>query len=307
MQRSIEAVPSPPFPAVPAYTDYVLDALQQWRQKGMRTALLTIVQIDGASPRPLGSQLAAAEDGAAIGAITGGCAEQTLVLDALAAIERGRDHFEIYGKGSRFKDIALPCGSGIGVHFDVTLSDMRLEQLIAARHRREASVYSCPSPKGLYKRTYEPQRRLVIFGHGHVVATLAQLGQAAEYETWVHSPVDWVRRDSAPFAQVYPLRSTVDWDSSLLDPYTAFISLFHDHDYETDLLHAALSSPAFYIGALGSRPAHQRRLETLAGRGWPPEALRRIHGPVGLDIGAVTPPEIAISIISQVIETARAT
>lgn len=305
MQRSIEAISSARVIPYPPYADYVLDALWAWRREGLRTALLTLTRIDGTSPRPVGSQLAVAEDGRAVGAITGGCAERALVLDAIDAIENSTNHFEIYGKGSRFKDIELPCGSGIGVHFDVMLSDGQLESLLAARRRREVATYACDTPEGVYERRYAPQRRLLVFGHGNVVTSLAQMGRAVEYETWVHSPVDWLRRECAPFAEVRPLTSTDDWDRGLIDPYTAFVSLFHDHAYELDLLDAALASSAFYIGALGSRMAHEKRLDALRDRGWAPQALRRIHGPVGLDIGASTPPEIAVSIISQIIEIAR--
>lgn len=305
MHSSIEAAPASRFLPYPVYADFVLDSLSEWRREGLRTALLTLVQIDGTSPRPIGSQLAVSEDGRAVGAITGGCAERSLVLDAIQAMLQQTNRFETYGKGSRFKDIELPCGSGIGVHFDVTLSDDDLDSLLQARRRRESTTYMCESPDGLFERIYEPQRRLVIFGHGNVVASLAQMGRAVEYETWVYSPVDWLRRDCAPFARVRPLNSVSDWDRTLLDQQTAFVSLFHDHEYELDLLEAALAAPVFFIGALGSRLAHERRLHTLLERGWTQQAARRIHGPVGLDIGASTPPEIAVSIISQIIEIAR--
>lgn len=83
----------------------------QWRREGLRTALLTVVKIDGSSPRPIGSQLAVAEDGRSVGAITGGCAESGIVRDALVAIARISNFIELYGRGARFKDITLPCRS----------------------------------------------------------------------------------------------------------------------------------------------------------------------------------------------------
>src|SRR6185437_2686868 len=107
-----------------------------WRHEGHRTALLTLIRVDGHSPRPAGSQMAVCEDGRSLGALTGGCAERALVQDALAAIGRGENHIELYGEGSRYKDIELPCGSGIHVHFDVTLSDATLDLLVDARKVR---------------------------------------------------------------------------------------------------------------------------------------------------------------------------
>jgi xanthine dehydrogenase accessory factor len=289
----------------PVYGDYVLEALLDWRREGMRTALLTLVRIDGASPRPLGSQIAVAEDGRAMGAITGGCAEQALVLDALAAIARGQNHVEVYGEGSRFKDIVLPCGSGIHVAFDVTLDVRTLSGFVAARKARRQSVYNFVAPGYAYEHTYLPQLRTVILGRGNIVPVLAQFASLSEMQAMVWSADETTFERSAPFAQVSGLRAPSDWDQKLLDPYTALISLFHEHDYEPDILEAALASPAFYIGALGSQRTHARRLETLAARGWSAKDLARICGPVGLDIGAKTPPEIAVSIIAEIIDAHR--
>lgn len=289
----------------PLYSDYVLDSLLAWRRQGLRTALLTLVHIDGVSPRPLGSQIAVAENGRAIGAITGGCAEQALVLDALTAITRGTNHIELYGEGSRYKDIVLPCGSGIHVAFDVTLADDVLAKLITARRERRTAIYTIETPDGVFERTYAPQLRTVILGRGNIVPVLAQLATLAECETIVYTPDDTTLQRSTPFAIASGMRAPRDWDTSLLDAHTALISLFHDHDFEPDILAAALHSPVFYIGALGSRQTHQRRMETLSTQGWNAEALARIHGPVGLDIGARTPPEIALSIIAEIVRTAR--
>ena len=291
----------------PLYSDYVLDSLLTWRRQGLRTALLTLVDIDGVSPRPLGSQIAVAEDGRAIGAITGGCAEQALVLDALTAITRGTNHIELYGEGSRYKDIVLPCGSGIHVAFDVTLADDVLAELITARQGRRPAIYTVETPDGDFERLYTPQLRTVILGRGNIVPVLAQLATLAEFDVMVYTPDDTTLHRSTPFATVSAMQAPTDWDTSLLDAHTALISLFHEHDFEPDILAAALRSTVFYIGALGSRQTHRRRMEILSAQGWSVEALARIHGPVGLDIGARTPPEIALSIIAEIVRTARFT
>lgn len=280
-------------PAAPLYADYVLDALAAWRAEGCRTALVTLVEISGSSPRPPGSQIAVAEDGRAVGAVTGGCVEQSIVLDAMATIKTGQSRLERYGEGSRFKDLKLPCGSGITVHFDVDLADETLARLRTARAARQVARYIIAADGLSFEKVYEPQARLVIAGQGNVVPWLERVATMAEYEVMVFSPDDNSLSDPAGF------------DPGLLDAFTGFVSLFHDHSFEPALLNAALASDAFYIGALGSRRAQAARLAGLAEAGWDDTALGRIHGPVGLDIGARTPPEIAVAIIAEVVAAAR--
>lgn len=289
--------------AVPAYADYVLDDLWRWRNEGLKTALLTLVAIDGSSPRPMGSQIAVAEDGRAVGAITGGCAEQALVRDALSAIARGRNHLERYGEGSRFRDIVLPCGSGIAVSFDVTLSDEVLAGLRTARQQRRETVYVWD---GRFERLYRPQPRLLIVGQGPIVPLLAQMAGLSEFATAVVSPDDTTRERSRAEV-IRPLRGASDSAiTGLMDAATAVVSVFHDHDYEPEILSSALRSDAFYIGALGSRRTHARRIQTLKTLGFTERQTARLRGPVGLDIGAKTPPEIAVSILADVIRAWRA-
>ena len=281
----------------PVYKVFVLEDLRAWREEGLRTALLTLVQIDGRSPRPLGSQIAVAEDGRAVGAITGGCAERALVLDALAAIGRGENHIELYGEGSRFRDIVLPCGSGLHVHFAVTLTDSELDAVLTAYRARRIAHLQC----GPYERTYLPQCRLVVVGQGPVATTVAQVAVEMEMAVQVFSPDAAVLRAAGGER----LSDAAQFDAGLLDAHTALAMIFHDHSFEPDILRQAIESEAFFIGALGSRPTHDRRLESLRVAGATPAQLTRIHGPIGLDIGAKTPPEIALSVVAQVVSAWR--
>lgn len=276
----------------PTYRDFVLPDLMRWRRTGLKTALLTLISTTGASPRPVGSQLAVCETGEAVGLITGGCAEGALVHDALAAMAAGENRTELYGEGSRFKDITLPCGSGLLVHFDVGGNDDGITAVIAARAARQPTELIVTPD---YRRRYLPACRLVVIGQGQILAALMQLAPLMEVELDVWSPDGGQHRLIAP----------EDFDASILDRYSAQVLVFHDHGFEPELLLAGLKSDAFFIGALGSRRAHARRLEILAGLGATPEALARIHGPVGLAIGAASPPEIALSIMAQVIATWR--
>nr|WP_303649617.1 XdhC family protein [Asticcacaulis machinosus] len=152
---------------------------------------------------------------------------------------------------------------------------------------------------GGFVRRYRPKGRIVIVGQGPIVIMLAQLAAMAEMDTVIYSP-DAMVIGSLPDAQ--PLRDERDFDAGLLDADSALVTLFHDHAFEPQILKAALRSPAFYIGALGSKRAHQARLEALNGCG----DLTRIKGPAGVYIGAKTPPEIALSIMAEIIEHWRA-
>ena len=303
----------------PVYADYVLGALQAWRRQGHRTALLTLVRVDGGSPRPVGSQMAVCDDGRSIGAITGGCAERALVLDALTAMARGANRIELYGQGSRYKDIELPCGSGIHVHFDVTLDDAALDGLVEAREARtpawlcidettlQAAAWHAPPVRAADRIVvaYLPQCRLVVVGQGVVTVSAARLAAALEMAVEVHTSDRQVRAQLGAEARVVELASAGDF-RAVLDEWTAVAVTFHDHSFEADILMAALDSPAFFIGALGSRRTHEKRLEALRQRSRAEAELARIHGPIGLDLGARTPPEIALSIVAQVVTSWRA-
>jgi len=287
----------------PVYRDFVLPALRDWRKAGRKTALLTLISTTGQSPRPVGSQLAVCDTGEACGLITGGCAEGTLVLDALEAMRLGENRVELYGEGSRFKDITLPCGSGLKVFFDVGISDAEIERIIASRDARQPASMSISAPgEPAYMRHYLPACRLVAVGQGPIMEALAQMALPLEIELDIWSP------DVALAARLNGCHLTAPDDFDMaFDRYSAVATVFHDHSYEPPILLKALQSESFFIGALGSRKAHARRLEILEDMGAEPDMLRRIHGPVGLDIAAASPPEIALSILAQVVERWRRT
>jgi xanthine dehydrogenase accessory factor len=284
----------------PVYRDFVLPALMAWRKTGHRTALLTLISTTGQSPRPVGSQLAVCETGESCGLITGGCAEGALVLDALEAMRLGENRTELYGEGSRFKDITLPCGSGLKVFFDVRISDAEIERIVTSREARQPASMIISAPDADYTRHYLPACRLVVVGQGPIVKALTQLAPALEIELDIWSPDETL----AGRLNGHHLTSPEDFDIAL-DRYCGVATVFHDHTYEPPVLLKALHSDCFFIGALGSRKAHARRLQTLRDMGAEPD--NRIHGPIGLDISAGSPPEIALSIMAQVVEQWRRT
>ncbi|NNC36377.1 MAG: XdhC family protein [Hyphomonadaceae bacterium] len=285
--------------------------------------LATLVGIDGSAPRPLGSQIAVADDGDAQGYITGGCAEASIVAEALRLIELGENRLVRYGEGSPYKDIALPCGSGIDVYFDTKiepglvagiLENLETRQPVAlasniANGTSQAAPYESRLPvliAQIFTRPYVPHFQLFIAGKGPVVPALANLAHHAGVSVVAASP------EPATLAEITDtdiLTSHVNAPEEFaprpLDPWCAAVTLFHDHEWEPPILTHFLGSDCFYVGALGSRKTHAIRLEALFANGVPTDQLESLKGPVGLDIQASTPTEVAISILAEIIQTYR--
>ncbi|MCX7629654.1 MAG: XdhC family protein [Geminicoccaceae bacterium] len=174
----------------------------------------------------------------------------------------------------------------------------------AQRSDRSTTVESEAGP--VFIQVFNPPLRLVVVGAVHIAQALVPMASLAGYAVTVIDP----RRGFAT-AERFPNVDLVDaWPDEAMeslapDARTAVVTLTHDPKLDDPALDVALRSEAFYIGALGSKRTHARRLERLQAMGHGPEALARIHGPAGLDIGAVTPAEIAISILAQMTQALR--
>lgn len=291
----------------------LLDDLAGFRQQGLPVALVTLVRSEGGSPRPLGSQMVVAGNGAYVGHLTGGCAETVIVDEALAALSEGQNRRLRLGTGSPYLDIQLPCGATVELYIDVTVEDATVAALRQALDDREPvaldtldqgrhEVIRAPAhepPARGFRRWYHPPRRLLVFGKGPNAHTLARLGQESDYQVELHSP-DQATLAAGERAGVTTraLTSPASVVMPPLDAYTAVVLMFHEHDWEPALLRQLLASEVFYLGALGSRRTHQQRCQQLAAEGFDRQ-LERIRGPVGLDIGAGNPVEIALSILAE--------
>lgn len=291
-----------PAQARPLFTENVIPHLLAWRAASIPCALVTLVGIDGSSPRRLGSQMAVNIHGDYLGYISSGCAEAAIVAEAIGVIKSATNRTVRYGAGSKYIDVVLPCGSGIDVHFDATLTTSTLEHLateIAAR--RPASLPLDLVNSGTFTRTYAPVPRIVVAGRGINVDFVARFAHDLEWDVITASPDEQTLARLAPIARTYHLTSPDDFDPSLIDAHTAVVLVFHDHDWEPAILAKCAASPAFYIGALGSRRTHGQRRDLLAMRGVPAPFIDTIHSPIGLDIGAKNPAEIALAIIAEIL------
>ncbi|ROT99935.1 XdhC family protein [Marinobacter sp. R17] len=286
-----------------------------FREAGQLVALVTLIGNTGSSPRPPGSQMVVSEDGHSVGYLTGGCAESVIISEAIAAIRAQKNRQIRLGVGSPYMDIRLPCGAGIDIYIDVGVCDEEAQQISQSLESRlpivldtclntgNHQVFMTPPPcvqNGVFRRWYLPRRRLLIAGVGPNTEALTSLGTAADYEVSVLSPDRRTLNASiCAGADSKALTSPAVVHLPATDAWTAAVLLFHEHEWESAILKQLLRSDCFYIGALGSRKTHDQRITELKTEGFGNET-DRIHGPVGMNIGAITAPEIAISILAEV-------
>ena len=265
---------------------------------GMDAALIVLTGIRGGAARPLGAQMAVREDGLYCGFVSGGCVEAAAAWEALEAIKSGEDRTVIYGEGSPWFDIVLPCGGGITLSIHPLRSARPLLAVLAALEQRHptalryipnSQTLQIGKPDGetgwerdAFVVHYRPVTRVIIFGRSVEAEITAKLADAAGYD--VH--IDDGSR----------LRTT----SALIDAHTAVILLWHDLDRELPLLTAALAAAPFYIGALGSRRTHEKRVRALTERGFHPHEIARIKAPIGIFPQARDASSLALSVLADV-------
>jgi len=221
--------------------------------------------------------------------------------DDLQRIVSARDNKQPIALVTRLADGAQSLYDGTTCRGEVTLDAKQLEEarelLVSGR---SATLKSCP--EAVFVRSYTPPARLVIVGAVHISQFLAPMAALAGFEVTVVDP-----RQAFATTQRFPgVNLVTEWpdralDQIGLDDHTAVVTLTHDPKLDDPALIAALKSPAFYIGALGSTRTHARRVERLREKGLA-DFVPRIHAPVGLDLGGRSAAEIAVSALAQVIQ-----
>ncbi len=270
--------------------------------QGFSVALVTLVNVEGSAPYPFGSQMLVSSEGEYVGQITGGCAEQAIADQARMAIKDRENRTQRYGMGSTFFDIQLPCGSGIDVHIDVTKRYLDFKNVASALENRRPVTEKIVSSIGSFDKTYHPNQRLVLLGQGPILIACAKIGLQAGFDLLCIAQNELTSALLAQHGLVSTSLSNCPDLSNICDEYTGVVSLFHEHEHETTLLAQALESNAYYIGALGSRRTHCQRLDALLNHGIDRGGLERIYGPVGVNISAKTPSQIAVAVVAQAID-----
>jgi xanthine dehydrogenase accessory factor len=255
--------------------------LRRWRERGDESAALaTVVATRFSAPRPVGSKLAVSERGELAGSVSGGCVESEVAQVAREVIDSGDSRTLTYGiTDEQAGTVGLPCGGEI----DVAIERIALSELedfdVDARHR------------------------LLVFGAVDIAEALCRLANELGWDTVVADPRKrFATRDRIASAD----ELLVDWPDQVLarvqpDAQTAVVVLTHEERFDVPALIGALRSDAFYVGAIGSRRTQESRRERLAEEGLTDDELERIAGPTGLDLGAETPAETAVSILAEIL------
>lgn len=276
---------------------------------GRRFTLVTSVEIRGGSAREVGSLAVVDESGAMWGYLSNGCIDRDIQLQARDALVRGSPKILHYGAGSPFLDLKLPCGGSLKLLLDPAPDHAALEAAYAALRARESARLAVALPPegsaqaATIRFSYAPKPRLVIAGRGAVFRATAQIAHDAGFELAIMSPEETDLEAIGALSSCAPIAlrtpdSPVDLN---LDSHSAFLTLFHDHDWEPALVLAALRTPARFIGCLGSAKSHANRLETLRGMGASEADLARVSGPLGLVPSLRHAPSIGVSAMAQVI------
>lgn len=305
-----------------------------WHQAGRGAVLATVVETWGSAPRRVGAQMVVSRDGQIEGSVSGGCVEGAVMLEALEALEQGESRLLEFGvsDGDAFA-VGLACGGTIRVLVEPVGSvlDIKvLTDLVAARSERLAVAYVCDPQGGggalvfqgfeerfrmdrsgvdddnMFIAIHNPPLRLVIVGAVHIAQSLIPMARTAGYDPVIVDP-----RSAFGSEARFPGETILeDWpDEAMkaigLDARTGLVLLTHDPKLDDPALHIALRSDAFYIGALGSKRTHAKRVARLSDAGFRDVEIDRIHGPVGLDIGAAGPSEIAVAILAEMTQVLR--
>lgn len=307
----------------------------EWHRAGRGAVLATVVATWGSAPRRTGAQMVIAGDGEMQGSVSGGCVEGAVALEAAEALDKGEQKLLEYGvsDGDAFA-VGLACGGTIRILVepvgDVLTEDL-LSELVAARAAREPVAYEVSLNAGtrrllrdgyperfamdrsgyeqdedVFVAIHNPPLKLIVVGAVHIAQALVPMARIAGYDPVIIDP-----RGAFGSEARFPDETLIaDWpDEAMkatgLHSRTAVVLLTHDPKLDDPALHIALRSDCFYIGALGSKRTHAARVSRLQEAGFSDAGIARIHGPVGLDIGASGPPEIAVSVLAEMTRVLR--
>ncbi|WP_068311433.1 XdhC family protein [Polycladidibacter hongkongensis] len=327
----------------PSFQDPLGTALN-WLITGRKVALATVLETWGSAPRPVGSHLVIDGDGNFEGSVSGGCVEGAVVAEAVEALEDCKPRRLSFGvEDETAWQVGLSCGGKISVFIEPLGTGQHRDMLAAhqaAKNARQPSGFiidttsgqralydaakhgaaleafnsACKSGRSGYAfpgsfeflEIHVPEPRLVIIGAVHIAQALVPMAQAVGLDVSVVDP----RSAFASPARFGDCQLLAAWpedvlDTLKLDEYTALACLSHDPKIDDLPLIAALKAGCFYVGALGSRRTHAKRQDRLQAKGIDAKNIAGIKAPIGLDIGAATPPEIAVAVIAEVIASLR--
>ena len=314
----------------------ILPTALEWHVSGIGAAVATVIRTWGSAPRPVGSQLAVSGEGDIIGSVSGGCVEGAVIIEALNTLKTGRNVILEYGVSDEDAfAVGLACGGNIQILVEPVgfgLSENIVAELVRRYQRREPVAYSIDIKSGVNKVItldindgkknvgthtsgfygaeflviYEKPLRMAVIGGVHIAQPLVSIARMSGFAVMVIDPrssfLNAIRFPNVELSNLWPDEALKAFKP---DSRTAIITLSHDPKIDDLGLIEALNSNCFYIGCLGSKKTHSKRLDRLSKIVNSDVCLSRLHGPIGLNIQSRTPTEIAISIMAEVIQSLR--
>ena len=291
--------------------DDVLERAEQWRAEGEQVALATVIGTRRSAPRPLGSKLAITGSGRIYGSVSGGCVEADVAERAQPVLEGDAPYVISYGiADDEAWTVGLPCGGEIDVFVERFAGAPPIERgtsyvVVAGGNvgerwhdeTRSATHLREEETRSVFVEAVAPPPRLIAVGAGDIAEAMCALARPLGWHTVVVDPrAGLATRERVPSAD----EIVVEWpDKMEVDEDTAVVSLVHEERLDLPALRRGVEGGAFYVGALGSRRAQEKRREKLG------DLADAIHGPVGLKLGGETAAEIALEIMAELLASRK--
>ena len=308
--------------------DDILTPMSVWLKEKRKVALATVISTWGSAPRPVGGQMAIDSNGEIIGSVSGGCVEGAVINEGINSINDGKLRIKDYGISN---DMAWEVGLACGGELKILIQPLNLEDkivysiveniknreptkliincLTGSRHIDNSiinQISSYDKIKEEFIHVIDPKPRLFIVGAVHIAQALISLAKTADFEIILIDPREhFATKDRFPNCKIINEWPDTALSSFILDKATHLVTLTHDPKIDDPALIYTLKKDIGYIGSLGSKKTHNKRCERLIDIGFCQSDLSKIHGPIGLNIKAKTPAEIAISIMAEIINFRR--
>ncbi|HEX9686544.1 MAG TPA: XdhC family protein [Burkholderiales bacterium] len=298
----------------------VLRSASDWVKSGRRVVMATVIKTWGSAPRPIGALTAIRDDGMVVGSVSGGCVEDDMIDQVRTGqLVQDRPATTRYGvSAEEAKRFGLPCGGTLELVLEPLTKDSGLAELLKRVERHELVLRRLDMKTGkvtigparsndllafdgsTLTTVHGPRWRMLIIGAGQLSTFLAQMAQGLDYQVTVCDPrEEYAEGWNIPGVDLKRGMPDEVVTEMNLDGHSAVVTLTHDPKLDDMALLEALKSPAFYIGAIGSKKNNDARRKRLADFDLAQNEIARLHGPVGLKLGAKTPPEIAIAILAE--------